>query len=37
MDAASLTDMLHMGGLLHDVHVHDVMDTKGAPFCYQYE
>lgn len=35
-DAASLTDMLDMGGLARNVQVSDVMGTTSGFFCYRY-
>lgn len=34
--AASLTDILDIGGLLNSVPVSEVMETTSGTFCYQY-
>lgn len=35
-NAASLEDLLVLGGLAPDITVSQVMDTEGAELCYRY-
>jgi tyrosinase len=35
-DAASLSDVLPMGGLAPDMHASDVMNTESELLCYRY-
>ncbi|KAH8777274.1 hypothetical protein BGZ57DRAFT_927509 [Hyaloscypha finlandica] len=35
-DAASLSDVLPMGGFAHDMRVSDVMNTESDLLCYRY-
>lgn len=35
-DAASLDDLLSMGGFTEDVRVSDIMSTESELLCYRY-